>query len=168
MQLILMRHGIAETDPPPGGGDAERPLSPEGLERTEAAARGLAALVDELDGIAGSPKKRARQTAQIVRGVYGKTAPAVEEWPELAVDGFAALCARLRAFEGNALLCVGHEPLLSEFVSELLTGSAAALPIEFKKAGVCALEVEWGAPDEQPRALLLWHVTPRMLRQLAR
>jgi len=163
-----MRHGIAETDPPPGGTDSDRPLSEEGLDRTEAAARGLAAVVRELDGIATSPKKRARQTAQIVRGVYGKSAPAIEEWPELAESNFTGLCAHMRDFKGNTLLCSGHEPLLSEFVSELLTGSSSALPIEFKKAGLCVLDVDWGEPGAAPRATLLWHLTPKLLRQLAR
>ncbi|MBV9868087.1 MAG: phosphohistidine phosphatase SixA [Abitibacteriaceae bacterium] len=167
MRLLLMRHGIAA---PVGGkvkDDASRPLTPEGQDKTRQAASGLKAYDEPPNLIATSPLRRAEEAAQIVLEVYRQQAgsPRMETWPELEHAEPAALMQRLQTASQHAtILLVGHEPGLSRFVAYLLTGSPTGLTVEFKKAAVCALDVEiYGAPQ----ATLLWHATPRQLRLMA-
>ena len=162
MLLLLMRHGIAEPLSLDNLDDFHRALTKEGRNRTHQAALGLHDLMSRLDFLASSPKTRARQTAQIVRGVWGKKAPRVTEWSELMEDDFAPLLSKLRVLSAQTVLICGHEPLLGRTVSQFLTGSPTLLPVEFKKAGVCALEIEF----EPRNATLLWHLTPKQLRKI--
>ncbi|PQV64438.1 phosphohistidine phosphatase, SixA [Abditibacterium utsteinense] len=191
MLLLLMRHGIAhplvdsasesfaKSSP---ADDFHRALTSEGRDRAHRAALGARELVPRLDFLASSPKTRARQTAQIVRDVWGKKSPPLTEWSELMEDDSAALVGKLRALEAKVagektvdaptiLLC-GHEPLLSRFVSQLLTDSAETLRLEWKKAGVCALQVEFDPQKMKagettlPATTLMWHLTPKQLRKI--
>ncbi len=72
MRLYLMRHGIAidreDPDCPP---DPERYLTPKGIQRTRAAARGLRALRVKPTALLTSPFVRAVQTGEIVCEVLG-------------------------------------------------------------------------------------------------
>src|SRR5581483_8354066 len=72
MRLYLMRHGIAidreDPDCPP---DPERFLTPKGIQRTRAAARGLRALRVKPAALLTSPYVRAVQTGEIVCEVLG-------------------------------------------------------------------------------------------------
>ncbi len=72
MRLYLMRHGIAidreDPDCPP---DPERYLTPKGIQRTRAAARGLRALRVKPTALLTSPYVRAVQTGEIICEVLG-------------------------------------------------------------------------------------------------
>jgi len=72
MRLYLMRHGIAidreDPDCPP---DPERYLTPKGIQRTRAAARGLRALRVKPAALLTSPYVRAVQTGEIICEVLG-------------------------------------------------------------------------------------------------
>jgi len=61
---------------------------------------------------------------------------------------------------------VGHEPGFSHFVTRLLTEKETGFEMEWKKAGVCALDVDWAF--SKPRTILLWHLAPRQLRVIAK
>lgn len=158
-----MRHGIAEPLSPAIPDDFHRPLTPEGRDRSHRAALGLHELVKKIDFLGSSPKTRARQTAQIVRDVYGKASPAVTEWPELMESDLGAMVGKLKDLKAETALLCGHEPYLSQLVAQLLTGRANGLEMEFKKAGVCALEV-----DGESGAVLLWYLTPKQLRKIGK
>lgn len=182
MLLLLMRHGIAEPLADSGfksPDDFHRALTVKGRKRARRAAFGVRAIVPRLDFLASSPKTRARQTAQIAREAWGQKAPPLTEWSELMEDDFAALFGKLRALNTKiaaeksahaptVLLC-GHEPLLSCLVSRLLTGSAEILALEWKKAGVCALQIEFDSQKPAaPKTTLLWHLTPNQLRKIGK
>jgi phosphohistidine phosphatase SixA len=63
------------------------------------------------------------------------------------------------------LLLVGHEPLLSQTVSFLLTGKKTQeLGIELKKGALCRIEVD-GLPPDKP-GKLHWLLAPKQLRLL--
>jgi phosphohistidine phosphatase len=167
-----MRHGIAA---PFGNGvqtDAQRPLTEEGLQKTRAAAQGLQICESQLDFIASSPLLRARQTADIVRDQYSRSvsarkAPSPQIWPELETADYTGMMRRLHEVDLNAtILCTGHEPGLSRFVAQLLTASPDGLQMEFKKAAVCALELDYAF--DAPHATLLYHLAPKQLRLLGR
>jgi len=167
MQLLIIRHAIAEDREVfagTGQDDALRPLTDRGRRRMRLAARGLRTVVRRIDLLASSPLVRARQTADIVAQATGLS-DQVEEIsglaPESSVDTLISGLARFRGREH--LLLVGHEPLLSQTVSFLLTGKKnQELGIELKKGGLCRIEVD-GLPPDKP-GKLHWLLAPKQLR----
>ena len=162
-ELYFFRHGIAVDREDPGvTSDTERPLTEEGVSKTRAAAEGLKRMDLAFDKILTSPWLRASQTAALLAEVLSLPAPETmaelegDRTPEELVD---ALARR----HGKRTLLVGHEPLLSATVIHLLGGEWT---LDFKKAGACALYVD-GLPARKP-ATLLWHLTSRQLRWMAK
>jgi phosphohistidine phosphatase len=118
--------------------------------------------VARVDLIASSPLIRARQTAQTAHEVFQNALH--ETWDELESAEYSSLITRLQTIEAATLLLVGHEPGLSQFAARILTGTPGGFELEFKKAGICALDVSLST--RAPHAALLWHVTPQILRAL--
>ncbi len=164
MTLLLLRHGIAvELGTPGYERDSERPLTPEGRRKTRAVARALAALGVSPDVILTSPLVRAHQTTEIVAGAM-KLNKRLHICEQLASGGDAKrLIAEINQHHASAklVMLVGHEPDLSSLTSLLLTGRADGLAIEFKKGGVCLLEVDELLAGKC--ATLLWLVPPKLL-----
>jgi phosphohistidine phosphatase len=130
----------------------------------EKAAAGLLRLQPEFDRILSSPLKRAWQTAEIVKRVYGHEDP-IERSPDLSPGGsFLRLISALRESQpDDAVLLVGHQPHLGELISHLVWGSRDA-DVPLKKGGVCHLELllcRTASP-----ASLRWLLTPKQLRLL--
>lgn len=166
MDLYFMRHGIAAAGSDPGTrSDRERALTQKGIKRMRKAARGLRALGIPFDRILTSPLKRSRQTADLAAQAL-KMEDRLEEVQELSPGGsIQELLSRLGAFEGKKhLLLVGHEPLLSETVSFLISG-AQKTEMRLKKGGLCCVTVD-NLPAKKG-ALLRWMLTPKQLRLLA-
>jgi len=163
LELCFFCHGIAvERDDPGVTTDAERPLTLDGARKTRIAAEGLNRLDVGFDRILTSPWLRAKQTAAILAEVLGQENP--EELPELAGDRTPSeLLGALADHHGRRTLLVGHEPLLSSAVIQLLGGE---WHLDLKKSGACAIEVD-ALPPRKP-AILLWHLTARQLRWMAK
>ena len=167
MQLILIRHGIAE-DPAEfadtGKPDSERPLTKQGRWKMERLARGLHRAVPALDVLGSSPFRRAEQTAKIVSRAFHDievtTVPALA--PEVPVDDVLSWLKHHLA--ATTVAIVGHEPQLGELTTWLLTGTAAA-GVEFRKGGACLVEFK-GRPSAGS-GRLQWMLTPALLRDLA-
>jgi phosphohistidine phosphatase len=159
MKLCFFRHGIAvDKDDPSVTSDAERPLTEEGTRKTREAAEGLKRLDEGFDKILTSPWLRAKQTAAILSDVLMLPAPL--EFAELAGDRTPAeLVAALAHHHGRRTLLVGHEPLLSATVVQILGGDWL---LDLKKSGACLLDIDALPPRKS--ATLLWHLTPRQLR----
>lgn len=165
MELLILRHGIAE-DRGPDGGDDSRRLTDEGVKKTREAARGLAKFTDAPGAILASPKVRAAQTAEILAQTFGVT---VETLPALGGASPQSIAEALSRREESVLMIVGHEPTLGDLVGRLCTQGKFDGFVEMKKAGCACMDVDWsrsprGATD---RAKLLWLATPGMLRAIA-
>jgi phosphohistidine phosphatase len=128
------------------------------------AAQGIARIEDSFDRILTSPYVRAVQTAQIVAEILNLQ-DRVEEVEELGIKSSAErVAAKLNDYrELTSLLLVGHQPLLGQTASCLLTGSAD-MNIEFKKGGLCCIEIDTLPPKNAALDFLL---TPKQLRQIA-
>ena len=166
MNLYLMRHGIAFARDAPGiRSDRERPLTEKGVKRIRKAARGLSTLAVPFDRILASPVERARQTAQLLAEALNLE-KRLDEVSELAPDGSVQdLISCLAGYQQSEhLLLVGHEPLLSETVSFLLS-KGNEIKIRLKKGGLCRLEMDSLPP--QNSAILHWMLTAKQLRLLA-
>jgi phosphohistidine phosphatase len=166
MKLLIIRHATAEEREDfarTGKDDRLRPLTDEGRKKMKQAARGLKALVPEIDLLATSPLTRAAQTGAIVDSVYGglREVEIEELAPEASPVEFLSW---LRRQTSETMAVVGHEPSISLIVSWLLTGSEKRL-FAFRKGGACLLEF----PGEVGggTATLVWALTPALLRFLA-
>lgn len=169
MQIILFRHGIAtdhEEAAENGIKDDDRPLTRQGITRSEEAVDGLRELVDSLGLIAHSPLLRARQTADILAEAYpsARRADTRALKPGAAADMLAQfVMQQTRGGDGEPVALVGHEPHLSLWAAWAIAGQSQPL-FALKKAGACLIEF-----DAAPRAKagrLLWLLTAGQLRKL--
>jgi phosphohistidine phosphatase len=163
MRLLVFRHGIAE-DHAADGTDASRALTTQGVERSRAAARGLARIADPLDVILTSPRVRAVQTAREAAAAFGC---AVEVLDALSGGPPDETLRALAARNEESVMVVGHEPMLSELIEQVCTGNRRLGFVDMRKAGCACVDVVLQPSGEATTATLLWLATPRMLRALA-
>ena len=161
MRLYLMRHGVAiERDDPDCPPEAERFLTPKGIERTREAAEGLAEMGVAPAILLTSPYVRAVQTGEIfceVLGIDSKNLHATDALkPEAKPAKIAEELGRLSFDEA---ICFGHAPHLDDFIAYALRASAPITTL--KKAGVACLEMQTVSP---PLGQLRWLLTPKLLR----
>lgn len=166
MDLYLMRHGIAAAQDHTDG-DFQRPLTDKGATRVRKAAKGMRLLRLSFEALLSSPLLRARQTADIVAGILHQEG-GVEELASLAPETpVEKLLDDLKPFQDcSSVLLVGHEPLLSKTVAHLVTGNGGALNLDFKKSGVCRIEIK--PPLRAGAGTLRWLLTANQLRTLGR
>jgi phosphohistidine phosphatase len=165
MNLYLLRHGIA-AEQSGMESDGERPLTPKGIKRMRQAAQGLRRLKISFDALLTSPLVRARQTADIVADALGLEGQ-LEEIPELAPESTVdRLISSLTRFQDKEhLLLVGHNPLLTDASSFLISGKKEiSLQIDLKKGGLCCIEID-ALPPGTP-GTLHWFLKPKQLRRL--
>lgn len=164
MHLILFRHGIAE-DHSSDGSDAARALTAEGVRKTQAAAVGLATMIEPPQVILTSPKVRAKQTAAILGRVFKVES---RDEPALAEESLDKILAAVARRGEEVVILVGHEPTLSSLIHHLVAGRAPVTgrdSVELKKAGAASLTVTFG-DSSTPSAILHWLLTPKVLRSL--
>jgi phosphohistidine phosphatase len=159
-----VRHAIAfERDRNRWRDDAERPLSPAGIQRARKAAAGLKKWVQRPDRLLSSPLLRARQTARILTEVAGW--PAAEDTPQLSPGEPALAILELLGNSRSKLTAVvGHQPDLGHLLGACLLGGGGILPIEMKKNAVAC--VSFPRRPRAGQAVLAWLATPKMLRAM--
>ncbi len=164
MLLYLIRHGIAvDRNDPNAPPEAERPLTPKGMQKTRSAALGFLELGAKPDVFLSSPYVRAVQTAEIFAEVVGFPTNKIRLSDALKPAANPAEVvkeiARIRAKE---IACFGHAPHVDLAIAHLSAARAAFT--ELKKAGIACFE--HSAP--QGRWTLRWLVSPKLLRDLAK
>jgi phosphohistidine phosphatase len=120
MKLYLMQHALAY----PTEENAERPLSPTGIDQAKAAGRGIKRLGLGFDLIVTSPKRRAQQTAALiaeaVRYPYSDILTTETALPDRAPQELLDLLRKEP--EASHILIVGHLPQLAKLTGELMQG----------------------------------------------
>src|SRR5215813_7108282 len=161
MIIYFLRHASAGKAVPSPSKDERRPLDEEGILQARYIGRMLASLDVQLEHIVSSPLKRALQTASLVANELAfETAVQKDEAlrPDADWEQFQALLARLRKYA--AIMVVGHNPSMTEFLSKTIaTGSGPAL-VDLKKGAVAKVEMTGR------RGSLHWLVTPKIAREL--
>ena len=162
MRLYLMRHGIAiDREDPDCPADPERYLTPKGIQRTRAAARGLRALRVKPAALLSSPYVRAVQTGEIVCEVLGLDPKQLRTTDSLKPEAKPARLVEELGRLGGEVICFGHAPHMDEFVAHALKATAPFTAL--KKSGAACLDIDSLAPL---RATLFWVLTSRILRRL--
>lgn len=162
-ELYLIRHAVAEERGPEWPDDGKRPLTEDGIARMKKAAKGLKRLDVQLDVVMSSPLVRARQTAEVVAGVFDPKPPIVLTTALAPGGRYSDLLSDLhKQVRRTRIALVGHEPDLGRLAARL-AGSRRAF--EFKKGGVCRIDVEALPPERS--GTLRWFLPPSILRQIS-
>ena len=110
-----------------------------------------------VNGILHSGKRRAQQTAEIIREAFNSRVP-MSACENLGPEGpLDAVCSDIARFDAGRII-VGHLPLLPRLVSTLVIGSDGHDIVSIPAAGVVALEQ---AGHGQWR--IIWCVSPQQL-----
>src|SRR5215475_6755536 len=161
MIVYFLRHASAGKSTLNAKKDEQRPLDEEGILQARYVGRVLANIDVQVDQIISSPLKRALQTATLVANELAfEAAVQIDDAlrPEAEFDQFQTMLARARRYE--AVMVVGHNPSLTEFLSKAISGGTEAAHIDFKKGAAAKVEMNGRT------GTLQWLVTSKVARTL--
>ena len=141
--------------------DERRPLDEEGILQSRYVGRLLSNLDVQVDQIISSPLKRARQTATLVANELAFEAEVQIDdalRPEATAEQFQIMLARYKKYD--AVMVVGHNPSLTEFLDKSVSGAGGSTQIDFRKGAVARVEMNGRT------GTLDWLVTPKIARTL--
>ncbi|MFZ0184176.1 MAG: phosphohistidine phosphatase SixA [Nitrosotalea sp.] len=163
MDLLVLRHGDAGKRSP-SSGDFKRTLTSEGRQEIVDLSNGLKFLEVKLDYILTSPLLRAKNTAELVAKSL-KYKGKIEELNALKPEGsrleFYSALSKLK--RESVVLVVGHEPYLSQMISESISQSDCR--IDLKKAGLARIRILAILP--KLKGDLRWLLTPKLLKKIS-
>jgi len=156
LQLLVLRHGHAHQEPPPGGDDASRRLRPRGRRALTSLAPTVQALAPEL--VLSSPSARTRESVECL----ALAAPVDYLEPLYAADSDELLDAvrelSARDDPPDTVLLVGHNPGVHQLVLEL-TGGDQLPGFPPSALAVLILDVDdWFAVDAGVARLIALHL----------
>lgn len=161
MIIYFLRHANAGQRLSNPRRDEKRALDKDGIDQCGIVGRALAALDVQVDAIISSPLKRATQTASLVGNELsyeGKLQLEDALQPGATYVGFREMLGKHAKQE--AILVVGHNPNLSEFLGRAISEPGNEAGIELKKGAVAKVEIGRNA------GVLQWCLTPKILRSL--
>jgi phosphohistidine phosphatase len=161
MIIYFLRHASAGENLANPKKDEKRALDKEGIEQCGYVGRALAALEAQVDVIVSSPLKRATQTASLVgneMGYEGKLQIETGLRPEATFSDFRKLVEKYARQE--AIMVVGHNPNLSQFLGAIISDSGCEASVELKKGAVAKVEMR------RSTGTLQWCLTPKLVRAL--
>jgi phosphohistidine phosphatase len=157
MQLLFLRHGIAEPWETWSDDDEKRPLSAPGRKAMERTAATFVYLGLAPDVIITSPLTRARQTAEIAaRGLGMSDRVVLDPRLEPGFDAEALSDILGEHSVSDVLMLVGHEPDFSLTVGSLIGGGRVVC----KKGGLARVDVDVASPGSGE---LVWLLPPKDL-----
>jgi len=161
MILYFLRHPSAGEHLVNPKKDEKRALDKEGIEQCGYIGRALAALDVQVDVIISSPLKRSTQTASLVGnelGYEGKLQLDTGLRPQANLADFRRMLEKYVRQE--AIMLVGHNPNLSQFLGSVISDSGCEASVELKKGAVAKVEMRRSSGTMQ------WCLTPKVLRTL--
>ena len=166
MHCLLFRHGIAVSPHDWEGSELSRPLTKEGIIKTQKCAEGLRHVDLSPTHILCSPLTRTQETAKIAKEILGCKAK-IQLCPELVFDQSPLLLfPMLNQLPPSAtVMVVGHEPHLGQAAGLMISGQECP-GLSLKKAG--AVLVSFEGEIRPGRGRLEWWLPPAQLRLLGR
>jgi phosphohistidine phosphatase len=161
MIIYFLRHASAGEPFANKKKDEKRGLDKEGVQQCGYIGRALAAMDIQIDAMISSPLKRSTQTASLVGneiGHEGKLQIESALRPEASFSDFRKLIDKYSSQE--AIMVVGHNPNLSEFLGRIIGSSGCEANLELRKGALARVEMKRNS------AQLHWCMTPKILRTL--
>lgn len=161
MEIYLMQHGESYAKDK----DPERSLTPQGEEQIHLSAKALKKMDVNFDLIISSPKKRTRQTAEIVARELGYPQDNIEvtETLEPTVPAEDTLSHLASYSIKNRIFLAGHLPSLGEIAS-FLVSDTSHVTFHFEMGGIVRIDVE---ELQAHSGNLRWLLTPDQLKMLS-
>jgi phosphohistidine phosphatase len=159
MIIYFLRHANAGQQLSNPRKDEKRALDKEGIEQCGIVGRALTALDVQVDVIVSSPLKRAAQTASLVGNELsyeGKLQLEDGLRPGASYVDFRRMLEKYAKQE--AILVVGHNPNLSEFLGRAVSEPGNEAGVELKKGAVAKVDLGRNS------GILQWCITPKLLR----
>ena len=159
MIVYFLRHASAGHPLANPAQDEKRPLDDQGIEQCTQVGRALNAMDVHVDAVISSPLQRATPTASLVANEIGfdgklQRTPALR--PNAQMEAFRELLSRNAKLE--AVVVVGHNPSLSQFLSLLISEGASESSVDLKKCAVARVDLSGGM------GILKWLLTPKMVQ----
>ncbi len=161
MVVYFFRHASANQHKVLPKEDEKRPIDKVGERQCHTVGRALVALGVEVDAVISSPLTRAVQTAELAvteLGFKDRIVISDAMRPEASYDQFHDLLEHYS--KSKAIMVVGHNPSITEFLLRLVTGSDGSECIDFKKGAVAKVDFVQG------KGVLNWLFTPKMASKL--
>src|ERR1700746_264621 len=161
MILYFLRHASAGEHVANPKKDEKRALDKEGIEQCGYVGRALAALDVQVEVIVSSPLKRCTQTASLVGneiGYEGKLQIDAGLRPQAGLADFRKLLEKYARQE--AIMVVGHNPNLSQFLGAVISDPGGEASVELKKGAAAKVEMRRSSGNLQ------WCITPKLVRAL--
>ena len=161
MIVYFLRHASAGKPVANSKKDEKRSLDKDGIEQCGYVGRALAALAVQVDAMISSPLKRATQTASLVGnelGYEGKLQIEEALRPATGYPEFQQLLDKCSTFE--AVMVVGHNPNLSEFLGRIIAGGNCEAGVDLKKGAVAKVDFNRNTGSLQ------WCLPPKVLRTI--
>ena len=161
MLVYFLRHASAGSHMANPKKDEKRALDSDGIDQCRTVGRALVAFDAQVETIISSPLKRATQTASLVGNEIGYEGKLVLD-PALRPDAnFADFRDLLERYSrADAIMVVGHNPSLSQFLGRAISENGSEAAVDLKKGAVA--RVEW----DRGGGVLNWCVTPKMVRSI--
>ena len=161
MIVYFLRHASAGEHLVNPKKDEKRALDKEGIEQCGYIGRALAAMDVQVEVIVSSPLKRCTQTASLVGnelGHEGRLQTDAGLRPEAGLADFRKILEKYSRME--AVMVVGHNPNLSQFLGAVISDSGCEAAVELKKGAVAKVEMR------RSSGMMQWCLTPKVLRAL--
>lgn len=161
MIVYFLRHASAGERVSNPKKDEKRALDQIGIEQCGNVGRALNSLDTQIEVIISSPLKRAAQTASLVgneMGYEGKLQLEDALRPEASFSDFRKLLDKYSRYD--AIMVVGHNPNLSEFVGRSISETGCEAGIALRKGAVAKIDMGRNS------ASLDWCLTPKLVRAL--
>ncbi|HEY1462595.1 MAG TPA: histidine phosphatase family protein [Terriglobales bacterium] len=161
MIIYFLRHASAGESVSNPKKDERRALDEIGVGQCGYVGRALNALNVQVGAMISSPLKRATQTASLVGNELGYEGKLVLEDALRPTASFTEFRKMLDKYvRHEAIMVVGHNPNLSEFVGRSISENGCEAVVELKKAGVVKVETRRNSAEMQ------WCLTPKLLKTL--
>ena len=161
MIVYFLRHASAGERMSNPKKDEKRALDKNGIEQCGYVGRALAAWEVQVDAVISSPLKRSAQTASLVSNEMGYEGKLLFEEALRPGASFADFRKLLDKYgKHEAIMVVGHNPNLSEFLGRSISENGCEATVELKKGAVARVETSRNS------AVLQWVIVPKMLRTL--
>ncbi len=160
-ELYIIRHGLAG-EHGTYKNDGDRPLTSEGIRKTQQIAKRLLELGLQFEMILTSPYARAFQTAEILQstGLSQQMKTSVDLLPAGDFEAWFSWFEGWQSTGQKALAIVGHEPDLGQWAEFLIWGEVRNR-LKLKKAGIIGINVPLDDPIGNSELFLL--VPPKVL-----
>lgn len=161
MIIYFLRHANAGEHLANPKKDEKRALDKDGIEQCGIVGRALAAMDVQVDVIISSPLKRSAQTAVLVGNELsyeGKLQLEDALRPNASYADFRKMLDKYA--KQDAIMVVGHNPNLSEFLGRAISEPGSEAGADLKKGAVARVEMG------RSSGILQWCVTPKILRTI--